>query len=80
MSVPCHEGPPATRGHFCSEPAVAGGGRYYCITIVSYKLFYSNAVHKFPVYGTIKCYGIVCVQQRNSDICAPINYIDKDIF
>ena len=30
MSVPCHEGPPATRGHFCSEPAVAGGGRYYC--------------------------------------------------
>ena len=24
MSVPCHEGPPATRGHFCSEPAVAG--------------------------------------------------------
>ena len=20
----------ATRGHFCSEPAVAGGGRYYC--------------------------------------------------
>ena len=31
MSVPCHEGPPATRGHFCSEPAVAGGGRYYCI-------------------------------------------------
>ena len=31
MSVPCHEGPPATKGHFSSEPAVAGGGRYYCI-------------------------------------------------
>ena len=30
MSVPCHEGPPATKGHFSSEPAVAGGGRYYC--------------------------------------------------
>ena len=33
MSVPCHEGPPATRGHFCSEPAVAGGGRYYCTRV-----------------------------------------------
>ena len=31
MSFPCHEGPPATAGHLCSEPAVAGGGRYYCI-------------------------------------------------
>ena len=31
MSVPCHEGPPATKGHFSSEPAVAGRGRYYCI-------------------------------------------------
>ena len=31
MSIPCHEGPPATTGHLCSEPAVAGGGRYYCI-------------------------------------------------
>ena len=30
MSIPCHEGPPATAGHLCSEPAVAGGGRYYC--------------------------------------------------
>ena len=30
MSVPCHEGPPATKGHFSSEPAVAGRGRYYC--------------------------------------------------
>ena len=30
MSVPCHEGPPATEGHFSSEPAVAGRGRYYC--------------------------------------------------
>ena len=33
MSVPCHEGPPATKGHFSSEPAVAGRGRYYCIGI-----------------------------------------------
>ena len=27
---PCHEGPPATRGHFGSEPAVSLRGRYYC--------------------------------------------------
>ena len=33
MSIPCHEGPPATAGHICSEPAVAGGGRYYCIPV-----------------------------------------------
>ena len=33
MSVPCHEGPPATKGHFSSEPAVAGRGRYYCNNI-----------------------------------------------
>ena len=31
MSVPCHEGPPATKSHISSEPAVAGRGRYYCI-------------------------------------------------
>ena len=30
ISVPCHEGPPATRGHFRSEPEVAACGRYYC--------------------------------------------------
>ena len=30
ISVPCHEGPPATRGHFRSEPEVAARGRYYC--------------------------------------------------
>ena len=30
ISVPCLEGPPATKGHFSSEPAVAGRGRYYC--------------------------------------------------
>ena len=35
MFVPCHEGPPATKGHFSSEPAVAGRGRYYC-TAFSY--------------------------------------------
>ena len=29
------------------------------IMFVFYKLFYSNAVHTFPVYGTIKCYCIV---------------------
>ena len=34
MSIPCHEGPPATAGHLCSEPAVAGGGRYYCMCVV----------------------------------------------
>ena len=34
MSVPCHEGPPATKGHISSEPAVAGRGRYYCISIL----------------------------------------------
>ena len=33
MSIPCHEGPPDTAGHLCSEPAVAGGGRYYCTYI-----------------------------------------------
>ena len=32
ISIPCHEGPPATRGHFCSEPEMAARGRYYCIT------------------------------------------------
>ena len=26
----CHEGPPATRGHFRSETEVAARGRYYC--------------------------------------------------
>ena len=30
---PCHEGPPATRGHFGSEPAVSPRGRYYCTWI-----------------------------------------------
>ena len=45
MSVPCHEGPPATKGHFSSEPAVAGRGRYYTVSsnvlvvIVAYKVF-----------------------------------------
>ena len=34
MSVPCHEGPPATKSHFSSEPAVAGRGRYYCTGII----------------------------------------------
>ena len=41
MSIPCHEGPPATKGHFSSEPAVAGRGRYYC-TIMSANKMYSN--------------------------------------
>ena len=41
MSVPCHEGPPATRGHFCSEPTVAGGGRYYCTE----KEIYDNVIY-----------------------------------
>ena len=35
MPVPCHEGPPATKGHFSSEPAVAGRGRYYCTAMYS---------------------------------------------
>ena len=35
MSVPCHKGPPATKGHFSSEPAVAGRGRYYCSTLTN---------------------------------------------
>ena len=30
ISVPCHEGPPATKGHFRSEPEMAARGRYYC--------------------------------------------------
>ena len=42
MSVPCHEGPPATKGHFSSEPAVAGGGRYYCIVLSVIKLTILN--------------------------------------
>ena len=50
MSVPCHEGPPATKGHFSSEPALAGRGRYYCngimgaIYCVSLKYFYDLTV------------------------------------
>ena len=40
MSIPCHEGPPATAGHLCSEPAVAGGGRYYCIRVLNYNYGY----------------------------------------
>ena len=31
ISVPCHEGPPATKGHFRSEPEVAARGRYDCM-------------------------------------------------
>ena len=38
MSFPCHEGPPATKGHFSSEPAVAGRGRYYCIAFFKSKI------------------------------------------
>ena len=38
MSVPCHEGPPATKGHISSEPAVAGRGRYYCSINAKYLL------------------------------------------
>ena len=51
MSVPCHEGPPATRGHFCSEPAVAGGGRYYCSLQAtwSYRCFFNER------FSTIYC-------------------------
>ena len=34
--------------------------KYIFITIVFLiNFFYSNAVHKFPVFGTIKCYCIV---------------------
>ena len=42
MSVPCHEGPPATKGHFSSEPAVAGRGRYYCTYFSSKNLEIMN--------------------------------------
>ena len=38
----------------------------FFITIVFYELFYSNAVHKFPVYGTIKWYCIVVCRQMCS--------------
>ena len=37
----------------------------FFITIVVYNIFfYSNAVHEFPVYGTIKCYCIAlhCIE------------------
>ena len=37
MSVPCHERPPATEGHFSSERALAGRGRYYCTRKVTKK-------------------------------------------
>ena len=46
MSVPCHEGPPATKGHFPSEPAVAGRGRYYCIVI------FVNSLTRVPLATT----------------------------
>ena len=42
MFVPCHEGPPATKGHFSSEPAVAGRGRYYC----TLKMFIQKLCHR----------------------------------
>ena len=42
MSSPCHEGPPATAGHLCSEPAVAGGGRYYCTNQSNFRNFLGN--------------------------------------
>ena len=46
ISVPCHEGPPATRGHFCSEPEVAARGRYYCTSFDIYGYFFCLfAVH-----------------------------------
>ena len=46
MSVPCHEGPPATKGHFSSEPAVAGRGRYYC-SLYSTRHFTGNQCNSF---------------------------------
>ena len=50
MSIPCHEGPPATAGHLCSEPAMAGGGRYYCIDIDLEK-----AYDRVPLQGDWIC-------------------------
>ena len=58
MSIPCHEGPPATRGHFCSEPAVAGGGRYYCTRdelgrkLVAWRASYCLLVKGLKVWKT----------------------------
>ena len=51
MSVPCHEGPPATKGHFSSEPAVAGGGRYYCTTTTTTTTLGYNRFLRPPVDG-----------------------------
>ena len=50
MSIPCHEGPPATAGHFCSEPAVAGDGRYYCI-----KEFNNFNIESDPIVKKTTC-------------------------
>ena len=56
MSVPCHEGPPATKGHFSSEPAVAGRGRYYCST--GRVNMVVNRIDKYLIKAGFTCIGI----------------------
>ena len=55
MSVPCHERPPATKGHFSSEPAVAGRGRYYCSMKIArvIPLFKTGNTKEFSNYRPI---------------------------
>ena len=76
MSVPCHEWPPATRGHFCSEPAVAGGFRYYCIVKSLNKLLL-NCAKKCSMVKT-KSYGkINSTKSRKSKEWYDTEYNDK---
>ena len=69
MSVPCHEGPPATKGHFSSEPAVAGRGRYYCtrksflwpVQIIIYYLYlYRRECVCLCVYPSGRIHVVAC--------------------
>ena len=71
MSVPCHEGPPATKGHFSSEPAVAGRGRYYCIITKPFPAtppfgFYGDILEL--VYSTPSCGAMVSARSRKPAI------------
>ena len=63
---PCHEGPPATRGHFGSEPAVSPHGRYYCITklAVTKKILIRKIRKKLP-------------NHENACVNTPCNFRDR---
>ena len=62
ISVPCHEGPPATRGHFRSELEVAARSRYYCIYIIFYYVYIIFLpIHKY--YDCIRHQPIGCIYE-----------------